>query len=121
MVTLAAVALTCWLCALLARPSKPLPNNEVQELVYVRLLGRQQLLMLLAMIVTAGAFLALLTVGRPNRIDPGFHAVRHPNASCVQGTYAPGPCAAPQAGTRVIREVQDDGSTAIVATVIPGK
>ena len=33
MVTLAAVALTCWVCSLLALPRKPLPNDEVQELV----------------------------------------------------------------------------------------
>jgi hypothetical protein len=118
MVTLAAVALTSWLCALLAIPRRPLPNNEVQELVYARLLGRQQILMLFAVIATAAAFLALVTAARPDRIDPGFHALRHPNASCVQGTYDPGLCAAPQAGTRVIREVQDDGRAAIVATVV---
>src|SRR3954469_11220852 len=93
MITLAAVSLTCWLCALLAMPRRPLPNNEVQELVYARLLGRQQILMLLALIVTAVALLALLTAVRPGRIDAGFHGVRHPNASCAQGTYDPGPCA----------------------------
>lgn len=38
MVTLATIALTCWLCTLIALPRKPLPNNEVQELVYTRLL-----------------------------------------------------------------------------------
>ena len=117
MITLTAVALTCWLCALLATPRKPLPNNEVQELVYARLLGRQQTLMLLALVVTAGVLLALVAVARPNRVNLDFHAVRHPNAPCVQGTYDPGFCATPQAGTRVIREVQDDGRTTIVTTV----
>lgn len=37
----AAIPLMCWLCVLVAMPHKPLPNNEVQELVYARLLGRQ--------------------------------------------------------------------------------
>jgi len=41
MLTLIAIPLTCWLCAFVAIPRKPLPGNEVQELVYARLLGRQ--------------------------------------------------------------------------------
>lgn len=117
MVTLAAIALTCWLCSLIARPRKPVAGNEAQELVYVRLLGRQQTLMLLALVVTAGVLLALVIAIRPGRIDPNFAALRRPNASCIQGAYNPGTCAAPQAGTRAIREIQDDGRVAIVATV----
>ncbi len=52
MLTFALVPLTCWLCALLALPRRPLPGNEVQELVYARLLGRQQRLVLLALVVS---------------------------------------------------------------------
>jgi hypothetical protein len=116
MVTLTAVALTCWFCALLALPRKPRLNDEVQELVYARLLGRQQVLMLVALVATAGAFFAFVALTQPNRGDFDFNGVRYPDAVCIAGTYDPGPCAAPDADT-VIREIQDDGKPAIVATV----
>lgn len=117
MATLAAIACTCWLCSLIALPRKPAAGIEAQELVYVRLLGRQQILLLLALIVTAGAVLSLIIAIRPGRIDPNLDALRRPNASCIRDAYDPGTCAAPQAGTRAIREIQDDGRAAIVATV----
>ncbi|MGI8857016.1 MAG: hypothetical protein ACR2JW_14810 [Thermomicrobiales bacterium] len=60
MLMYAAIPLTCWLCALVAIPRKPLPNNEVQELVYSRLLGRQERLALLAFVVTAVAFIVFV-------------------------------------------------------------
>jgi hypothetical protein len=60
MLMYAAIPLTCWLCVLVAMPRKPLPDNEVQELVYSRLLGRQQRLALLAFIVTAVAFMTFV-------------------------------------------------------------
>lgn len=116
MVTLAAVALTCWVCSLIALPRKPLPNNEVQELVYTRLLGRQHVLMLLALIVTAGALLALVAIAGPSHSDPDFNTVRHPNGACLPSAYDPTACVAPQPGTRVVRELQDDGKWAVVAT-----
>lgn len=117
MVTLTAVALTCWLCSLIALPRKPLPNNEVQELVYARLLGRQHLLMLLALVATAGALLTLIALARPSRIDSDFSAARRLNPPCVQSAYDPTACATPQPGTRVIRDMQDNGKSAVVATV----
>jgi hypothetical protein len=40
-----AIPLTCWLCALLAHPHRSLPGNGVAEIVYRRLLGRQQRLL----------------------------------------------------------------------------
>lgn len=49
------IPLTCWLCALVAIPRKPLPGDEMQELVYRRLVGRHQLLVALAVLVTLGA------------------------------------------------------------------
>ena len=116
MVTLAAVALTCWLCSLLALPRKPLPNNEVQELVYARLLGRQQFLRLLALIVTIAAFLTLIALARPNHSDPGLNPVRQPNAPCNQGASASAFCATVQPGTRIVQEVQGDGTWIVVAT-----
>jgi hypothetical protein len=60
MLMVAAIPLTCWLCVLVAMPRKPLPDNEVQELVYSRLLGRQQRLALLALVVTAAAFIVFV-------------------------------------------------------------
>jgi hypothetical protein len=117
MVTLAAVALTCWLCAVLAMPRKPRLNDEIQELVYARLLGRQQTLMLIALVATAGALFAFVALARPAHINLDLNGVRHPYARCTYGTYDPGPCAAPGADPQVIREVQDDGTSAIVATV----
>lgn len=49
-----------WLAAFVTMPRKPLPHNEVQELVYARLLGRQHRAILLAIIVTALGFFALV-------------------------------------------------------------
>ena len=63
-----AIPLTCWLCALLALPRRPRPGNEIAELVYARLLGRQQRLLLLAVVVTAMTFLAIV-VHLPSSIN----------------------------------------------------
>jgi len=75
-VTLGAVVITCWICALLAAPRRPLHGNEIEELVYRRLLGRQQMLMLLALLLTGFALLALAVTARPNRVDAEMQAVR---------------------------------------------
>lgn len=60
MLMLAMIPLTCWLCVLIAMPRKPLPDNEVQELVYSRLLGRHQRLTLLAVSLTGAALLTFI-------------------------------------------------------------
>lgn len=60
MITFAAIALTCWLCALLAIPGRPVAHDEGQELVYRRLIGRQQWLVAYAILATAAAVIALL-------------------------------------------------------------
>jgi hypothetical protein len=65
---MALVALTCWMCTLLATPRRPLAGNEVAELVYVRLLGRQQRLVLLACAATAALILTLV-LGMPHRLS----------------------------------------------------
>jgi len=54
------------LCALIAAPRRPHPGNEVAELVYIRLLGRQQWLVLLAAMATAALFIAL-AIALPQR------------------------------------------------------
>jgi hypothetical protein len=74
MLILAAISVTCWLCALVASPRKPLPGNEVEELVYARLLGRQHRLALLALVVTIVAFVAVV-IALPQRIPRSESAV----------------------------------------------
>jgi len=79
MLAYAAIPLTCWLAALIAAPRRPRLGNEIEELVYSRLLGRQELLRLLAIIVTAVAFFALiLTLPAHGAREAGFsQAGRH--------------------------------------------
>jgi hypothetical protein len=62
------VTLTCWLCTLVAIPRKPPVSDEVAELVYRRLLGRQQRLALLAFIATGALFLTVV-LSLPQRVD----------------------------------------------------
>lgn len=118
MLTLAAIPLTCWLCALIALPRKPLPDNEVQELVYARLLGRQRTLMLFALLVTLGGLLVLLATVRPSHVDADLDTVRRANVACIQVAYNLAPCGTPQPNVLLIREIQDDGRPAVVTTVV---
>ncbi len=72
MLAYAVVPLTCWLCALIAIPRRPRVGNEVEELVYARLLGRQQRLVLLASVLTGAALLAIiLALPGHATADPG--------------------------------------------------
>jgi len=72
MYLIAAIPLTCWLCALIAIPRCPRVGNEVEELVYARLLGRQQWLVLLASVLTGAALLAIiLALPSHAAADPG--------------------------------------------------
>jgi hypothetical protein len=81
-VALATTSLTCWLCAWLAKPSKPLRGNEVQELVYGRLLGQQRRLTLLALLLTGGMLLYMI-VTLPQRADNTLQDVRVADAECL--------------------------------------
>src|SRR5205807_728666 len=78
---LATIPVTCWLCAWLATPRRPLVGNEVQELVYGRLLGRQQRLVLLAIVATALVFLPLILL-LPSTINPDLQDVRLAQTAC---------------------------------------
>jgi hypothetical protein len=62
------VSLTCWACALVASPRKPRVGEEVGELVYCRLLRRQQRLALLAFLATAALFL-MVVLSLPQRVN----------------------------------------------------
>jgi len=66
-----AIPLSCWVCALVAIPRRPQRGNEVEEFVYARLLGRSQRVALLALVVTAVAFLTFV-VGLPSAVVPSF-------------------------------------------------
>lgn len=58
----ASMACAFWLCALLTWPHRPRPSGELDELVYRRLVGQRQSLMLLALLTTALLCLLLLFV-----------------------------------------------------------
>lgn len=78
MLAYAAIPLTCWLCALIAIPRRPRRGNEVEELVYARLLGRHELLRLLAIVATGAAFVALiLTLPSHVTRDTGYSLASH--------------------------------------------
>jgi hypothetical protein len=81
MLPISCAAIMCWSAVLINRQRRPLPGNEVQERVYSRLLGRQQRLILLALIVTMASFFATLA-GSPQRIDPSLNALRSPVRRC---------------------------------------
>jgi hypothetical protein len=82
MLTFIAIPLTLWLAALVATPRRPLQDTEVTELVYVRLLGRQQRLILLA-ILASGVALLLAVALLPERIDPDLRGLRESQAECI--------------------------------------
>ena len=79
--TVMLIPATCWLCALLAIPRRPLLGNEVQELIYTRLLGRQQRLVILAVVASAVAFLVLV-LRLPQRVDADVREQRATRWRC---------------------------------------
>jgi hypothetical protein len=114
MVALVMIPLPCWLYAWLARPGRPIAGCEVQELVYSRLLGRQQRLALLALMVTGMMLLSLVAM-LPQRIDATLQAVRGAHADCSDSVTE---CYELQAGGVWIRQTrQADGSWQPIATV----
>ncbi len=116
MLTIAAVPITCWLCALVAMPRRPLPGNEVQEFVYARILGRQRQLALFALIVTLGAFLVLV-LSLPPRIEPALRAARAPHRICFYPPLGFPTCYELQQGGTWMHEEMVDGSWFVVETV----
>jgi hypothetical protein len=108
--TLIAIATTCWLCALVATPHRPRLGNEVAELVYARLLGRQQRLILLALALT-GATLVGSIATLPQRIDPDLNALRGARVTCTYPSSGGPICPVLQpGGTWVLTQEQPDGS-----------
>jgi hypothetical protein len=111
MPTLALLPLTCWLCALIALPRRPRLGNEVEELVYTRLLGRGQWLVLLASVVTVVTLLGFV-LALPRRIDPTLDAERHPPQVCKHDSWSWSPICftRQQDGTWVEEAVQGNGT-----------
>ena len=82
MVMFVGIPLACWWCALLAVPGRPRLGNEVEELVYVRLLGRQQRLVLLACVVTALTFMTVVLM-LPAQMTLDERAVPMHQVACI--------------------------------------
>jgi hypothetical protein len=113
---LIAIPLTCWLCAFVALPRKPRLGNEVEELVYARLLGRHHLLVLLALLATVVLALAVV-VTLPRHADADPQAGR-PQRVCTQPSVGFPTCYERQAdGTWTRQEMQSDGTWLAIATV----
>jgi len=81
MSTFIAVALTGWLCVLVVIPRKPLPNNEVQELVYSRLLGRHQRLTMLAAGMTIVMAITFVIMHTPASLPQTNDVLLSPSAT----------------------------------------
>lgn len=103
-----------WLAAFVAMPRRPLPNNEVQELVYTRLLGRQHRALLLAIVVTMlGAFVLVLSLSS----TPAAHPNGAPSRQqvCFDGVALLPTCYTPQPeGAWVEEELQANGTWRVV-------
>ncbi len=80
--TLIAIPGTCWLCALLAQPRQPLLGNESEDLVYRRLLGRQHRVVLLALLLTLAAFIALIAA-LPGQVRSDLPSETAPRQICT--------------------------------------
>src|SRR5436305_1228675 len=110
MATYAAVLVTCWFCALLATPRKPRFGNEVEELVYARLLGHQQRLVLIALVATLAAFVAIV-VAMPRRAQPNPVAASSSQQVCIDEPMSPPICYTPlPSGNWVKEKLQADGT-----------
>lgn len=109
MYLIAAIPLTCWLCALIAIPRSPRVGNEVAELVYARLLGRQQWLVLLASVLTGAALLAII-LALPSHAasDPG--GVAEVGQVCIDRPANALICYTRQPGGWRVQQLHADGT-----------
>lgn len=114
--SLVAIPATCSVSALVAAPRRARVGNEVAEPVNARLLGRQQRLVLLALLVTSatliGAVAALL-----RRIYPDLHALRDARGMCIYPLSGGPVCPVLQPGGKWGQaQAQRDGSWLVVPT-----
>jgi hypothetical protein len=117
-----AIPLTCWVCTCIAIPRKPRPGNEVEELVYARLLGRQHRLVLIALAATAVVFFALITTAIQPAAQPTSAAKGNPVAlSSDREGAVPNCMATPTSGIPTCYELQADGTWLVVQRQGSGK
>jgi hypothetical protein len=95
--TIGASIATIWIAAFITMPHKPLPNNEVEELVYARLLGRQQRVLFLAIIVTVLGFFALV-LSLPSSLAAHGKSDAPRQQVCFNISGSPPTCYTPQPG-----------------------
>lgn len=113
--TIIAIPTTCWLCAVVAKPRRPVPGNEVQELVYGTLLGRHQRLLLVAGTATAAAAFALL-VALTQQAGGGATGRRGADVVCPDSPASPPTCYRAVAGGWQEEQLWGDGAYALVGT-----
>ncbi len=112
-----ATILTGWCCVLIATPRKPRLGNEVEELVYTRLLGRRRLLIGFAATMTAATGLVVV-VTLPQRIDPTLGEARRVDQYCAAAAAGQPSCYRLASDGRWLAAArQSDGHWADVGTV----
>ncbi|MHB8644964.1 MAG: hypothetical protein ACYDAR_04145 [Thermomicrobiales bacterium] len=117
-----AIPFTCWVCALIATPRKARLGNEVEELVYTRLLGRQHRLVLVALIATAVMFFILMVTAVQPAALPANLIDRNPaSLSSDREGAAPNCMATPISGVPTCYALQADGTWLVVQRQADGK
>jgi hypothetical protein len=111
--TLVAIPLTLWLAVLVATPRRPLPDNEVAELVYGRLLGRYQRLVLLAGAATVAAVFVLLVALAHHA---GATDAERADYLCADAPGAPPTCYRQLVGGWQEEQLQTDGTWWVMRT-----
>jgi hypothetical protein len=91
MLAYAAIPLTCWLAAAITIPRTPLHGNEIEAVVYSRLLGQQHRLRHLAIIATAVALLALV-LALPSHPMPWLGSSQAVQVYCTQSVVGESVC-----------------------------
>lgn len=117
MVTLTTIPIVLWFAVLLAKPRKPLPGNEVQELVYSRLLGGQRRVALLALVATMCMFVAGIAA-LSIRSQPSTELVSAADRVCTDLSAYPQTCYTQQSGGLwLVETLQSNDTWSKVATM----
>ncbi len=115
---LIAIPGTCWLCALLAQPRQPLLGNEIEELVYRRLLGRQHRVVLLALLLTLAAFIALIAA-LPGQVRSDLPSETAPRQICTDAPTVRPTCYTEQADGSWSVDVLDANGELVQMGTVP--
>ncbi len=113
--TVSASVASLWIAAFIAMPRKPLPHNEMQELVYTRLLGGHHRVLLLAVVGTVIGLLVLV-LSMPSSVTALSNRTTSRQQVCYHGGASP-TCYTPQPGGAWLEEeLQADGTWRVVGT-----